>query len=99
MGTNLGFILAYLPQIGGQMKVTNKSFRNILRSLFSKHPKQWDQALPQVEFAYNDSCNRSKFFDQFQIMYGMHPRGIYELLYLGKIEIRSADVKDFVATM
>ena len=32
-------------------------------------------------------------------MYGMHPREIYELRNLGKEEMRSADVEDFVAAM
>jgi len=29
----------------------------------------------------------------------MQPRGIYELRNFGKVEIRSADAEDFVATM
>lgn len=29
----------------------------------------------------------------------MHPRGVCELRYLGKVEHRSADTEDFVATM
>ena len=31
----------------------------------------------------------------FQIVYGMHPRGVYELINLGKQEMRSADGEDF----
>ena len=31
----------------------------------------------------------------FQILYGMHPRGVYELRYLGELEKRSAYGKDF----
>ena len=40
-------------------EVTNKSLGNILRRFVSEHSKQWDQALPQVEFTYNDSPNKS----------------------------------------
>ena len=32
-------------------------------------------------------------------MYGMCLRGIYELRYLGKVEMRSADVEYFSTTM
>lgn len=65
LGTNLGFSLAYHPDRNGQTTVTNRSLGNILRSLVSDHPKQWDLALPQVEFAYNDSPNRSKILSPF----------------------------------
>ena len=77
MGTNLGFSSAYHPQIDGQIEVTNRSLGNILRSLVSDHPKQWDQELAQVKFAYNDSPNKSIGLSPFHIFNGMHPRGIY----------------------
>ena len=64
-----------------------------------EHPKQWDLALAQVEFAYNDSPNRSTGMSPFQIVYGMHTRGVYELRDLGKQEKRSADGEDFAFSM
>ena len=66
-----------------------------MRSLVSEHPKQWDQALPQAEFAYNDSPNISIGLIPFHIFYGMHPRGIYELRNPGKVEVRSVDAEHF----
>ena len=79
MGTNLRFSSVYHPQIDGKTKVINKSLGNILRSLVSDHPKQWDQVLLQALFSYNDSPNRGIWLIPFHILYGMHPRGIYEL--------------------
>jgi hypothetical protein len=35
----------------------------------------------------------------FQILYGMHPRGVYELRNLGKQELRSVDGEDFAVSM
>jgi hypothetical protein len=61
--------------------------------------KQWDQMLAQDEFAYNDSPNRSTGMSPFQIVYGMHPRGVYELRNLGKQELRSVDGEDFAVSM
>ena len=55
MGKNLGFSPSYNPKTHGKIEVTNRILGNILRILVGEHPKQWDQALPQVEFAYNDS--------------------------------------------
>jgi hypothetical protein len=66
--------------------VVNQSLGNLLRSLVTEHNSQWDQILPQAEFAYNDSPNRSTGKIPFQIVYGMHPRGISELRDLGQDE-------------
>ena len=76
MRTDLGFISTYNPQTDGQTKVTNKSLGNNLTSFVSDHPKQWDQALPQVEFAYNDSPKKSTGLNPFQIVYARPPEGI-----------------------
>ena len=59
------------------------------------HPKQWDQVLAQAEYAYNDSPNRSTGKNPFQIVYGMHPKGVHELRDLGTTEKRSADGENF----
>jgi len=59
LGTNLSFISTYHPQTDGQTKVVNKSLGDLLRILVIEHHSQWDQILPQAEFAYNDSPNRS----------------------------------------
>ena len=64
-----------------------------------EHPKQWDLALAQVEFAYNDSPNKSTCMSHFQTIYGMHPIGVYELRDLGKPEKRSAEGEDFAVSM
>ena len=64
--------------------------------LIGDHPKQWDQLLAQEKYAYNDSANRSTSKSLFQIVYGMHPRGVHELQDLGTTEKRSADGEEFV---
>jgi len=79
--------------------VVNKSLGNFLRSLVTKHHNQWDQILPQVEFAYNDSPNKSTGKSPFQILYGMKPKGVSELRDLEQNEIRSAGEKYFDAEM
>ena len=59
----------------------------------------WDRVLAQAEFAYNDSPNRSTGYSPFQVLYGMHPRGVHELRSLGNLEKRSADGEDFAQAM
>ena len=79
--------------------MVNRSLGNILRSLVYENPNQWDLAISQVEFAYNDSPNRSTGTSHFQIVYGRHPRGVYELRNLGGWERRSADGEYFASNM
>jgi hypothetical protein len=79
MGTNLSFSSSYHPQMDGQIEFVNRSFGDLLRSLVEKHHSQWDNILPQAEFAYNDSINRSTGNIPFQIVYVTQPRGVYEL--------------------
>jgi hypothetical protein len=99
LGTNLSFSSIYHPQTDGKTKVVNKSFVNLLRSLITKHHNQWDQILPQVESAYNDSPNRSTGKIPFQILYGMKPRGVSELRDLEHSEIKSVGAEYFAAEM
>jgi hypothetical protein len=59
LGTILSFSSVYHPQTDGQTEVMNKILGDLLRSLVTEHHSQWDQIMPQAEFAYNDSLNRS----------------------------------------
>jgi hypothetical protein len=79
LGTNLMFSSAYHPQTDGQTEVVNRSLGDLLRSLVTEHHSSWDNILPQAEFSYNDSVNRSTGKSPFQIVYGMQPRGVSEL--------------------
>ena len=51
--------------------------------------------LPQAEFAYNNSINRSTSKSPFQIVYGNSPRTTSELRKLDKGEISSAEAEEF----
>ena len=99
MGTKLTFSSTYHPQTDGQTEVVNRSLGNILRSLTSEQAKQWDHVLAKAKFAYNDSPNRSTRLSPFQILYGMHPRGVYELRNLAYLEHRSAEDESFATTI
>jgi hypothetical protein len=44
--------------------------------------------MPKVEFAYNDSPNKSTGKIPFHILYGMKPRGVSKLRDLDKNEFR-----------
>jgi hypothetical protein len=65
----------------------------------TEHHSQWDSILPQAEFAYNDSVNRSTGKSPFQIVYGMQPRGISELRDSEQTATRSASAEEFAEAM
>ena len=60
----------------------NQSLGNLLRSIVGEKPKQWDLALPQAEFAYNSSVNISIGKSPFQVVYGINPTRVLDLVPL-----------------
>ncbi|GJV25674.1 RNA-directed DNA polymerase, partial [Tanacetum coccineum] len=73
LGSKLQFSSSYHPQTDGQTEVVNRSLGNILRSLIGDNAKQWDLILPQAEFAYNRSVNRTTCKSPFEVVYGRNP--------------------------
>jgi hypothetical protein len=99
LGTNLSFSSSYHPETDGQMEVVNKSLGDLVRSLVIEHHNQWDRILPQTEFSYNDSVNRSKGKSPFHIVYGMQLRGICKLRDSEQTVTRSASAEEFTEAM
>jgi hypothetical protein len=100
LGSDLLYSSTYHPQMDGQTEVVNKSLGNLLRSLSGENPSQWDLALAQAEFTYNDSVNRSTGKSPFHIVYGWSPKGVVDLVALSDLEgKKSVDANDFVDSM
>jgi hypothetical protein len=59
-----------------------------------EHHSQWNQILPQEEFSYNDSSNRSTGRIPLYIVYGMQPRGVSEMRDFKHNEFRIASAED-----
>ena len=73
----------------------NRSLGNFLRCLFGDKPCNWELVLAQVEFAYNNSMNRSMWKIPFEIVAGMQPRGISDLRDVAGEEKRSVEGEEF----
>lgn len=99
LGTNLSFSSSYHPQTDGQIEVVNRSLGNLLRCLTREHGGSWDVVLPQEEYAYNDSTNRSTGLSPFEVVYGSHPRGIFELRDVQGLDKRSGHADTFAEAM
>ena len=86
--TNLMFCSTYHPQ-------TDISMGDLLRILVTEHQSSWDNVLPHAEFAYNDLVNQSIGQSPFQVVYGMHPRGVSELRDSEQNSTSSASAEEF----
>ena len=80
--------------------MVNKSLGNLLRCLVGDKPGSWDMVLAQAEFSYNNSMNRSTGKSPFEIVSGMNPRGVFDLMdvVVGE-EKRSAKGEEFAKYM
>ena len=73
----------------------NRSLGNLLRCLIGNKPSNWEMVLPQAEFAYNNSMNKSTGKKPFEIVTRMHPRGMSNLRDVVGEEKRSVVGEEF----
>lgn len=70
MGTRLSFSTAFHPQIDGQSERTIRTLEYMLRACVMDFDEIWDQVLPFMEYAYNNSYHNSIRMAPFQVLYG-----------------------------
>jgi deoxyuridine 5'-triphosphate nucleotidohydrolase len=72
-GTKLKMSTAYHPQTDGQTERANRTIEDMLRSYVAYKQDDWEQHLPALEFAYNNSQQASTKKTPFELNYGWHP--------------------------
>lgn len=55
MDTRLKFSSAFHPQTDGQIEKTNQTLEDMLHAFVTEFRGSWDDHLPLIEFAYNNS--------------------------------------------
>ncbi|MCO5580662.1 hypothetical protein L7F22_034532 [Adiantum nelumboides] len=70
MGTTLKFCLSFHPQTDGQSEEDNSTVLDLLKWYVSEHKGKWEQYLPLVEYAYNNTMHSSTGKAPFKIVEG-----------------------------
>nr|GEX62143.1 transposon Ty3-I Gag-Pol polyprotein [Tanacetum cinerariifolium] len=73
LGTKLKFSTSSHPQTDGQTEVTNRTLGSLLRAHITANLKQWEDLLPQAEFAYNRAPSKTTGINPFMAVYGSNP--------------------------
>ena len=77
LGTRLQMSTSFHPQSDGQTERANRTVQQIMRCLLDAsalEEDKWDEWLPAVEFAYNNSRHASTGMTPFYLNAGQHPR-------------------------
>ena len=64
------FSTTYPPQTDEKMERVNQILEDMLRMHVMHQPKKWEDYLPLVEFAYNNSYQESLKTSHFEVLYG-----------------------------
>ena len=70
MGTNLKFSTAFHPQTDGLSEKTMQTLEDMLRACVIDFKGPWDEHLPLVEFAYNNSYQTNIKAAPYEALYG-----------------------------
>ena len=74
LGTKLNFSTAFHPQIDGQSERTIQILEDMLRTCTLDMKSSWDEHLPWIEFAYNNSYQASIGMAPYEALYGRRCR-------------------------
>jgi hypothetical protein len=72
-GTQLRMSTPFHPQTDGQSEAANKVISQLIRSCIDVKQQSWEDKLPFLEFAYNDSLASGTGFTPFFLDLGRHP--------------------------
>ena len=92
MGTQLTLSTAFHPQTDGQLERTIQILEDMLRACVIGHRGSWEEHLPFVEFAYNNSYQGSIQMAPYEALYGRLCRSSICWTEVGKSSITGLDV-------
>ncbi|KAI5316655.1 hypothetical protein L3X38_036362 [Prunus dulcis] len=90
-GTQLQFSTTFHPQTDGQSERTIQTLEDMLRACALQFRDDWDEKLPLMEFAYNNSYQASIKMSPFDALYGKHCRTPFYWDEVGENRLEVAD--------
>ncbi|GJU07345.1 putative reverse transcriptase domain-containing protein [Tanacetum coccineum] len=92
LGTKLHMSMAFHPQTDGQSERTIQTLEDMLRACVIDFGGNWDDHLPLVEFAYNNSYHTSIKMPPYEMLYGRRCRTPICWDEVGSRDLVSTDV-------
>jgi len=84
LGTHVNLSTAFHPQTEGQAEWTIQMLEDILRACVLDFKGSWDDHLPLIEFAYNNSYHASIQMAPFEALYERRCRSPIEWFEIGE---------------
>ena len=83
LGTNLRMGSGFYPESSGQVEIFNQLLEQTLRCTIHQlgESRDWVEVLPTIEFAVNNTPNRTTGYSAFFLNYGYHPLHPLQLLH------------------
>ena len=83
LGTNLRMGSGFHPESSGQVEIFNQLLEQTLRCTIHQlgETRDWVEVLPTIEFAVNNTPNRTTGYSAFFLNYGYHPLHPLQLLH------------------
>ena len=92
MGTRLTMSTTFHPQTDGQSERTIQLLEDMLRACVLDHKDSWEEHLPLVEFAYNNSYQASIQMAPYEALYGRPCRSPLCWTEVGESSITGPDL-------
>jgi len=80
VGTNLNMSTTNNPQTDAQSERLIKTLVELISNYAAANPDDWDEYLPALEFAYNDSVHATTGFSPFELDMGRTPNSPIKLV-------------------
>jgi hypothetical protein len=79
MDTKLQINTVFHPQTDGQTEVVNQTVVHLLRGYNARHPTNWDESLPYLQFVFNRVIHNSTNRSPFQVSLGYLPQSPFDI--------------------
>src|SRR5688572_5135990 len=92
LGTKVKLSTAFHPQTDGQAERTIQTLEAMLRACVLEFQGSWDDHLPLIEFAYNNSYYSSIEMAPFEALYGRRCRSSVGWFEVGEMDLIGPDI-------